>query len=190
MKNWTKHAWLLESFAKSKLPIFYIVFFKWILLVGWFLCQVIRARIVYGNDWIQSVDHGYPTDVIYFDFCMIFNTVSNARLLLKLEFSNFILMQSHVLELTEVNYYFLESAVSYHLGNSALWSMVILLSLRILLVVFSRAQFSGHCCLLFMSITWHLVSTTHCYLQMIQNYFIVSNLILMLISCKVILMLW
>ena len=49
---------------------------------------------------IQSVDHGYPTDVIYFDFCIIFDTVSHARLLLKLEFSNLILIQSYVLELT------------------------------------------------------------------------------------------
>ena len=37
------------------------------------------------NDWTYSLDQGYPTDVIYFDFRKTFDMVPHGRLLLKLK---------------------------------------------------------------------------------------------------------
>ena len=37
------------------------------------------------NDWTYSIDQGYPTDVIYFDFRKTFDTVPHTRPLLKLK---------------------------------------------------------------------------------------------------------
>ena len=97
------------------------------------------------NDWTFSIDQGFPTDVIYFDFRKAFDTVPHARLLLKLEEYG---INGNLLRWLDG---------FYPTGGKEFQSIIVSLHYHLLLVVFCKALSLALCCSLFMSMIYHPV---------------------------------
>ena len=100
--------WYNNTYICSTYQISILSHLHWIdnnLLSDWqhsFLphCSCNSLLLLALNNWRQSIDLEFPTDVIYFDFCKAFNSVPHATLPLKLKAYDITLMVTYFLGFT------------------------------------------------------------------------------------------